>query len=408
MQPLSIILLSRNSESSQALRDALTASTRLRILAVCENADQMLGDMIRMRPSAAVIELESEDSDKDFLFIKKLVAASPGTAIITAARNASPSLILGSMRSGAREFLQIPIIEDELQTVLDRTAEFCSTNESGSHKTGRVIAVFSGKGGTGVSFFATNLAATMNVPTLLLDLNLQAGDAASFLGLEARYSLADFVRNRARLDDSLISSLITPYSSNLSLLAAPLEAHEAEEIAPQDLSEVLHLLSQRNECVVLDLPHTFDPVTVAALDRADDVCLLLTLDIPGIRSTKRALTIFHRLDYPRRKIHVVVNRWSRNIDVELQKVQAHLGEQFIGFVPNDYPKVMDSINLGQPHVQADPSSKITAEIRRIATLVSQNNQSASAQPRKRLLGGMFGSKRSSQGSLELTAVTDTA
>lgn len=408
MQPLSIILLSRNSESSQALRDALTASTRVRILAVCENADQMLGDIIRMRPSAAVIALESENSDKDFLFIKKLVAASPGTAIITAARDASPSLILGSMRSGAREFLQIPIIEDELQTVLDRTAEFCSANESGFHKTGRVIAVFSGKGGAGVSFFATNLAAAMNVPTLLVDLNLQAGDAASFLGLEARYSLADFVNNRARLDDSLISSLITPYSSNLSLLAAPLEAHEAEEITPQDLSEVLHLLSQRNECVVLDLPHTFDPVTVAALDRADDICLLLTLDIPGIRSTKRALTIFHRLDYPRRKIHVVVNRWSRNIDVELQKVQTHLGEQFIGFVPNDYPKVMDSINLGQPHVQADPFSKITAEIRRIATLVSENNQSASAQPRKRLLGGMFGSKRSSPGSLELAAMTDTA
>jgi len=189
-------------------------------------------------------------------------------------------------------------------------------------------------------------------------------------------------------------------------LAAPLEAHEAEEIKPQDLTEVLHLLSQRYERIVLDLPHTFDPVTVAALDRADDIFLLLTLDIPGIRSTKRALTVFDRLDYPRRKIHVVVNRWSRNIDVELQKVQTHLGEQFIGLVPNDYRKVMDSINLGQPHVQADPSSKITAEIRRIATLVSDDSQSASAQPRKKILGGMFGRQRSSPSrwSLRLSVI----
>src|SRR5713101_6764137 len=299
MQPLSFILLSKKSESSEELRNALAGSARVRILATCENADQILADIIRMRPSAAVITLEAENPDKEFLLIKKLVAASPGTAIISAARDTSPSLILGSMRSGAREFLQVPIIEEELQTVLDRTAEFCASNDSSTQKTGRVVAVFSGKGGAGVSFFATNLAAAMNLPTLLVDLNLQAGDAASFLGLEARYSLADFVSNRARLDDSLISSLITPYSGNLSLLAAPLEAHEAEEIKPQDLTEILHLLSQRYECIVLDLPHTFDPVTVAALDRADDIFLLLTLDIPGIRSTKRALTVFDRLDYPR-------------------------------------------------------------------------------------------------------------
>jgi len=182
MQPLSLILLSKNNESSQELQDALAGSTRVRILATCENADQMLADIIRLCPSAAVIILEAENTDKEFLLIKKLVAASPGTAIITAARDASPSLILGSMRSGAREFLQIPIIEDELQTVLDSTAEFCSANDNSSRKAGRVIAVFSGKGGAGVSFFATNLAAAMNLPTLLADLNLQAEMRHPFSG----------------------------------------------------------------------------------------------------------------------------------------------------------------------------------------------------------------------------------
>jgi pilus assembly protein CpaE len=239
-----------------------------------------------------------------------------------------------------------------------------------------------------------------------VDLNLQAGDAASFLGLEARYSLVDFVSNRARLDDSLIPSLVTKFSNNLSLLAAPLEAHEAEEIRPDDVREILHLLSQRYERIILDLPHTFDPITIAALDRADDIFLLLNLDIPGIRSTKRALTVFDRLDYPRRKIHVVANRWSKSIDVELKKVQTHLGEQFVGFVPNDYPKVMDSINLGQPHVQVEPSSKIAAEIKRIATLVTDDHQSATPQPKKRLLGGMFGRQRSTPDPLELTALAD--
>jgi pilus assembly protein CpaE len=403
MQPLTFVALSTNGESTTELRDSLALNGRARLLAICDRPDQMLSDVIRLRPSAALVVLEAETAEREFALIKKLVTASPGTTVITAARDASPALILGSMRSGAREFLQLPIIAEELKTVLDRTAEFSATVENKS-KNARLVAVFSGKGGTGVSFFATNLAAAMSVPTLLIDLNLQAGDAGSFLGLDVKYSLSDFVSNRARLDDSLITTFITPHSGNLALLAAPLETHEAEDIKPEDVTEVLHLLGQRYECIVLDLPHTFDPVTISALDLADDILLLLTLDIPGIRSTKRALKVFDRLGYPRSKVHVVVNRWSKNIDVELQKVQAHLGEQFIGLVPNDYRKVIESINLGQPLVQTDSHSKITVEIKRIAALVADSNHTRPAPPRKRLFGTMFGRQTT---SLELSTMSDT-
>jgi pilus assembly protein CpaE len=307
------------------------------------------------------------------------------------------------MRSGAREFLQLPINADEFKTVLDRTEEFNGTVTS--KRNGRTVAVFSGKGGAGVSFVATNLAAAMTVPTVLVDLNLQTGDAASFLGLEPKYSLADFVRNRTRLDDSLINSFITPHSARLALLAAPLEPHEAEDVKPEDITEVLHLLGQRFQCLVLDLQHTFDPVTVAALDLADEILVVMTLDIPGIRNTRRALKVFERLGYPRSRIRVVVNRWSRNIDVKLEKVEAHLDEQLIGLVPNDYAKVMNSINLGRPLVQADPASKITLEIKRIAGLVENSHNPISPQPRKGLLGAMFG-RRTSTGSLDLSAMPD--
>ena len=382
MQSLTFITLGRNSESVREIQDALASNSRGRFLTNCDDSVQLQADISRLRPSAAIILLETSNHEKEFALIKQLASACPETAIITAARDASPSSILGSMRSGAREFLELPINPEEFETVLDRVQEFSAQNTS--KKSGRVVAVFSAKGGAGVSFFAANLAAAMGVNTLLGDLNLQAGDAASFLGLEARYSLTDLVQNRERLDDALMTSLVTPHSANLAVLAAPLEAHEAEEIKPQDVSEILHLLRQKYECIVLDLPHTFDPVTVAALDLSDDILVVLTLDIPGIRGAKRALKVFDRLDYHRDKVHVVVNRWSKNIDVQLQKVEAHLGEQLIGFVPNDYRKVMDSINLGRPLVQTDPSSKLTVEIKRIAAFVSDHGKTPSAPPKKKL------------------------
>src|SRR5437667_1853367 len=129
MQSLTFIILSKNGESSRELKEALAGNARARLLADCDSPDQMLADVLRMRPSAAVVILEAETSEKEFALIKKLAAASPGTALITAARNASPALILSSLRSGAREFLQLPIIADELQTVLDSTAVFCAASE---------------------------------------------------------------------------------------------------------------------------------------------------------------------------------------------------------------------------------------------------------------------------------------
>jgi pilus assembly protein CpaE len=132
---------------------------------------------------------------------------------------------------------------------------------------------------------------------------------------------------------------------------------------------------------------------------------MLTLDIPGIRAAKRALTVFDHLGYRRDKVRVVVNRWSKNIDVQLHKIEGHLGEQLIGFVPNDYRKVMDSINLGRPLVESEPSSKIAVEIKRIAGLVSHNNGTAHPQARKGILRSVFGRNNGTH-PLELSALGD--
>ena len=108
---------------------------------------------------------------------------------------------------------------------------------------------------------------------MLVDLNLQAGDLPLFLGIEAKYSIADMVEKRARLDETLINSLVMPHSTNLSLLAAPREADHADEIEPQHVFEVLQKLREHYDYVVLDPQHTFDSITLAALDQSDEIVL---------------------------------------------------------------------------------------------------------------------------------------
>ena len=406
---LTFLVLSNNPEASKQIRSALSRGLNTRVIGESHSPERFLADVALLKPTAVIMVLNKAPHDNEFALIKRISTDYPGTAVVTASEDTSSPLILRSIRSGGREFLPLPIDDEEFRALIERIDELQSASDERTKNLGRLIAVFSGKGGAGASFFATNLASAMSSPSLLVDLNLQAGDAASFLGLDVRYSIADLVNNRARLDDALIQSFLTIHSPNLSLLPAPAEAHEGEEIKPEDVTEVLHLLRQRFGCVVIDLPHTFDSITVAALDAADDIISLLTLDIPGIRSTNRALKVFNRLGYPRSKVHLVVNRWTKNGDVQIQKVETHLDEQIIGLIPNDYRKVMDSINLGQPLVQSDPTSKISSEIKRIAALVTGGQgDSNPTQARKGLLRVFSRGTATGTGPLQLSPMMDKA
>ena len=364
-QPLTTVVLSTSLDNFKQIRTALSADHRVQLLAGGDDLDQLYGEIVRLRPMAAIVALGS-NSEQAIKFIQKLAAESPNTAIVSAAHDPSPDLLLQSLRAGAREFLQLPIRAEELRTVLDRIVEFCAGQVEAPKKKGRMISVFSSKGGCGTSFIATNLAAATGARTVLVDLNLQAGDLPLFLGVDPKYSFADMAENRDRLDDTLINSFVTPFSSNLSLLAAPREADSADEIEPEHVFEVLQRLRESYDYVVLDPQHTFDSITLAALDQSDDILLVLSLDIPAIRSTQRALEIFDRLGYPRKKVRIIVNRWSKQIDIDLRQVEKFLGEPALGFVSSDYQTAVTSINLGQPLVRSEPNSKIAQEITRIA------------------------------------------
>jgi pilus assembly protein CpaE len=262
------------------------------------------------------------------------------------------------------------------------------------------VAVFSPKGGCGTSLIATNLAMTQKSPTVLVDLNLQSGDLELMLGLKPKFSLADVVENRERLDDALLASYITPHSKNLSLLAAPTKAESAEDIEPKHIYEVMELLRQRYDNVIIDTPHSFDSVTISALDHADQILVVLTLEIHAIRSTRRALEIFDRLGYPRKKVRLVVNRYSKNIELDQKQVEDFLGERVVAFIQSDYRAAVNSINLGQPLIDSAPGSLVTTDLFNLASKVFANNVAppALAAGGKRPFNSLF--KRSPAASMQ--------
>ena len=363
---LTFIILCKDPIDSKEMSRALANHAGASLLMMSDDAEQVFTETVRLRPSAVIINL-AHMGEPALKLVQRIAAECPITAVICASRDSSPDLILRSMRAGARDFLRLPVIEEELTTVIERTALFAAEHVNDEpQKRGKAIAVFSSKGGCGCSLIATNLAMVQTAPTVLVDLNLQSGDLELMLGVRPKFSLADVVENRDRLDDALLRSYLTEHSKNVSLLAAPVKAESAEDIEPKHIYEIMELLRQRFDSVIIDTPHSFDALTISALDHADQILVVLTLEIHAIRSTRRALEIFDRLGYPRKKIRLVVNRWSKNIDLNQKQVEDFLGERVVGFIQSDYRAAVNSINLGQPLMQSAPSSKVSADLRQVA------------------------------------------
>src|SRR5262249_45718909 len=161
---LTFIVLCKDPNDSRELGRALSAHAGASLLMVSDDAEQVFTETARLRPSAVIITIPQ--TAEPFLgLIQRIISESPATAVICASRDCSPDLILRCMRAGACDFLRFPIIEEELTTVIERTADFAAQHVNDEpKKRGRAIAVFSSKGGCGCTFIATNLAVMQASP----------------------------------------------------------------------------------------------------------------------------------------------------------------------------------------------------------------------------------------------------
>ncbi len=369
-QSLTFVIFGQEPEAIKELSGALSVRPRARLLAESNQAALFYAEVVRLRPTAAIITLGA-NPEQELALIEQLAAECPATMLIGAARDTSPDLILNSLRAGAQEFLRLPVRPGEFDAVLDRTVEFVAKQATEPHHKGRVIAVFSNKGGGGTSFLAANLAIALQAPTAIVDLNLQAGDLGFFFQLEPKFTLMNLIENLAHMDDALLASLLTPYSPSVSLLAAPRDIDAAIGVTAAQIREVIEVLRKRFDYVVIDLGHLFDEVTLTALDQADNILLVLNTEIMTIRSAQRALTVFDRLDYPREKVRVIANRWDKKLlSLSWQQIERFLGKCAVSFVPDDSRAVVNSINLGEPLVEKFPAAPISKEIKRLAQILT--------------------------------------
>jgi pilus assembly protein CpaE len=189
---------------------------------------------------------------------------------------------------------------------------------------------------------------------LLIDLNLQFGDALSFVqDGKATRSISDLSRDIKRLDESLLQASAIKVTPNYSILAAPDEPGQAADILPEHIDAILKLAVTQYDIVLLDLPRVIDARLIKALDQATSIFLVLQASVPHLRNADRLVSAFRALEYPREKIELVVNRFDKRSEITLDKIRNALGPFEMHTIANGYRQVSTAINQGVPLVQLE-------------------------------------------------------
>ena len=331
-----------------------------------------------IKEAAALLEL-----DKELGIV--LVAASSTATIMRAA-----------MRSGFTDVIEAPLTIPKLAEAIGQVRR---TQRPKSRETlppepfapeaiqGTVITVMSAKGGSGKTVFATNLAmllarAGKGEDVVVVDADLQFGDVCLVLQLEPKFTLVNAAHDLHKLDDQLLSTILTKHPSGMRVLAAPLEPAFADEISTAAMTEVVERLRGMFKYVVIDTASLLDELLLSLLERADKVVFIVDMDLPSVKNAKLALETLRLLKFPASKIRLVLNRSNSKARLDPKEIERSLKMKISASVPSD-GIVAASVNEGRPVVESAPKSKVAKGFESIYRLVVEDDPGASKSSEKR-------------------------
>jgi pilus assembly protein CpaE len=310
----------------------------------------------------------------------------------------APVLIVGS--SGSSRMLE-EALEAEVADVLllpqlvenvvfairkaTHTTRHAPTASGG--RRGKIVTVFSPKGGTGKTVTATNLASSLakheGRRTLLLDLDLQFGDAAIMLGIEPEKTIYDLVVAPGELDSEKLAGYTTKHPCGLDLLPAPLRPEDAELVTEAKLGRLLEVARESYDCIVVDTSPFFHGPMLATLDRTDELLLLCSLDVPTLKNLRLALQTLDLLSFPKQRIRIVLNRANTKVGMKQNEVESALGMKVRFEIPSDRAVPL-AVNRGKPVVLDEEGADVSRAIRGMAKNLFPAEELA-AKKQRRLL-----------------------
>jgi pilus assembly protein CpaE len=316
----------------------------------------------------------SVDQQDVFALAEEMRLRRPSLGVVMVRRRIDTAILSDALRSGVREVVQerdlagLATAVRRQREIATRLREQIERPEGGEpvSRGGKVVTVFSAKGGCGKTTLATNLAASLadsgKGSVALLDLDLAFGDVAIALQLFPTHTIADAVPIGEDLDGPALLSLLTSHRSGLQALVAPMEPSAADLIDTSLVVHIVDLLKEEFDYVIIDTPPALDDNVLAAFDRSDIVALLATLDIPALKNLKLTLETLELIGFPRDRLKIVLNRSDSKVGLALSEVEKTLKAPIVAQIPSSRD-VPASTNRGVAIVSDEPKNPVSLAIR---------------------------------------------
>ena len=340
-----------------------------------ETIEDLVQQMNPARPVVAVFG-PGFVSPMGFQHVHRLTTGHANLGVVFAVYELSTDVLQQALRAGARDAV-IMGGEASLHQSVDRVGELLAgstpraqTPATRTGAPGRLIVVFSTKGGVGKTCIAINVAAAMAKksadPVVLIDADLQFGDVSVMLGLPPQNTVLDAASAVQYGDTELVQTLAGRHGpSGLLVLPAPLEPVALEAVLPGEMVNICDAFRSFAGHVIVDLPSVFNDYVLALIEAADDVLLVGSMDIPSIKNLKIGMTSLDLAAIAGPKLKLVLNHANAKVKLDVKEIERVLGLPANFAVPDDIA-VPISVNAGVPVVIDEPKSPVSRSLEVIA------------------------------------------
>lgn len=301
--------------------------------------------------------------------LEALKRKMPGVKLFAVSKDQSPENIVTAMQSGAAEFITEPVRLDMLLAAFERVRTKMAGDDPRTE--GKVLSFVSSKGGLGATVITVNTAVAMaardNCRVAIIDLSLHAGDSAVMLDMLPTTTMADVCRNLHRMDYTLLEDAFARHNSGVWYLPAPRNPEEVDEVTGEQVWRVLDMAKGLFDYILVDCASMgSEECSREAFKTSERIFVLTDLSVSSIRNAARLTRMIRHHGAAGEKIEVVLNRYLKGSVLSIDEIERTLGRKMYWLFPNDFSRVITSINDGQPFVQQQPTALLSKNVAQFA------------------------------------------
>jgi pilus assembly protein CpaE len=382
-----ILIVDDIPETRENLGKLLYFESDIEVVGTADDGRQAVEEAKRLQPDIVLMDINMPDMD-GITASQEISRVAPMSQVIMMSVQSEDVYLRRSMGVGARDFLIKPFTSDELSSSIHRVYEMGASRRDATDRVsheyagelpppkpvrrplGKLLMVYSPKGGTGCSMVASNLAIALSKTTskkvALVDGNLQFGDSDVLLNLQGNRTIADVVNRIDELDSDLMNVMTAPHPSGIKVLAAPPTPVAFERISPDTFMKVLAQLKKDFDYVLLDTWSRLDDTVLGAIDLADRILVVMTPEIPSIKSTKLFFDIAEALEFPVDRIDLILNKVIPRDGLRAEKIEGSMQHKVLAEFIFDPKQIRQAINQGSPLMMTQPNHPLSQGFLKLA------------------------------------------